>query len=305
MKNPQVAVIGSLNYDLILKQERLPRKGETFTAHEMIQGPGGKGANQAAQCAKLGLTTVMVGKVGQDKFGEELIESLQSVGVDVNYVGKEGATGMGIVNVLPDGDYHSTLLQGANYLITIADIDRVLSLIQNCQYILLQQEIPSSVINYIIEQTKDHPCQIVLNNAPARDIGLSHLRAVDILVVNETEAEYMSHHAVDSIEAAHIVAEKLVSNVKEIVILTLGALGVIVATKKGSFYSPANKVKAIDATGAGDSFIGAFIFGLIKGYSLQDTVKLATLVSSITVSKAGGSHSFPTLQELEQVGCVS
>jgi ribokinase len=299
MKNQQVAVIGSLNYDLLLKQERLPKKGETFTADDLIQGPGGKGANQAAQCAKLGLSTSMIGNVGEDRFGEALIGSLQAFGTNVDYVGKKGTTGMGIVNVLPDGDYHSTLLRGANYLITKEDIDQSLEVITGCQYILLQQEIPPSIVDYIIEKTRDAECQIVLNNAPARDISETSLAAIDILVVNETEAEFMSDCKVDSVKSAHEVAQKLTNKVKNAVILTLGALGVVVATKEESFYTPANKVEAIDATGAGDSFIGAFVFCLIEGYNMQKAAELSTLASSITVSRNGGSESFPTLRELQ------
>ncbi|MBT2758066.1 ribokinase [Mesobacillus foraminis] len=299
MKNQQVAVIGSLNYDLLLKQERLPKKGETFTADDLIQGPGGKGANQAAQCAKLGLSTSMIGKVGEDRFGDALIGSLQAFGVNVDYIGKKGTTGMGIVNVLPDGDYHSTLLRGANYLVTKEDIDRSLEVITGCQYILLQQEIPQSIVEYIIEKTRDAQCQIVLNNAPARDVSETSLAAVDILVVNETEAEFMTGCKVTSVESANEVAQNLVKKVKNTVIVTLGALGVVVATREESIYTPANKVEAVDATGAGDSFIGAFVFGLIEGYTLQKAIDLATSASSITVSRAGGSESFPTLRELE------
>ncbi len=299
MRNQQVAVIGSLNYDLLLKQERLPKKGETFTADDLFQGPGGKGANQAAQCAKLGLSTSMIGKVGEDRFGEALIGSLQAYGVNVDYVGKKGTTGMGIVNVLPDGDYHSTLLRGANYLITKDDIDQCLEIISACQFILLQQEVPPSIIDYVLEKTRDFECSIVLNNAPARVISETSLASIDFLVVNETEAELMSNCKVHSIESAHEVAQMLVKKVKNTVILTLGALGVVVATKEESFYTPAKKVEAVDATGAGDSFIGAFVFGLIEGYSLQKATVIATLASSITVSKAGGSESFPTLSELQ------
>ncbi|QDH21194.1 ribokinase [Saccharibacillus brassicae] len=298
MNNPQVTVIGSLNYDLLLKQERLPQKGETFTADELTQGPGGKGANQAAQCGKLGLSTVMVGKVGEDKFGDALIHSLQAAGVNVDGVGREGATGLGIVNVLPDGDYHSTLLRGANYRLENEDIDRSLPAILGSRYVLLQQEISPSVTDYILERAKDAECRIVLNNAPARDISEHSLAAVDILVVNETEAAFMSGCPVDSVESAHAAARKLVNQVKSLVILTLGALGVVVADREESFYTPARKVDAVDATGAGDSFIGAFVFSLVEGCALRQAAEFATLTSSITVSKIGGSESFPTLDEL-------
>lgn len=299
MENQQVVVVGSLNYDLILKQERLPKKGETFTADELVQGPGGKGANQAAQCAKLGLSTAIIGKVGEDRFGEALIGSLTAVGVNVDCVSRQGTTGLGVVNVLADGDYHSTLLKGANHLITKDDINQHLELITNCEYLLLQQEIPAPIIDHVIEMARTADCKIVLNNAPARDIKEESLANVDILVVNETEAEYMSNSTVNSIDLAHHVASALVQRVKSTVILTLGELGAVIATKNHSFYAPAKKADAVDTTGAGDSYIGALIFSLVKGYTLQEATEIASTVSAITVARYGGSESFPTLSEIQ------
>ena len=298
MQIPQVVVVGSLNYDLVLKQERLPYKGETYTADDLIQGPGGKGANQAVQCAKLGLTTAMIGKVGEDRFGEALLGTLRAVGINDEGVKRQGTTGLGVVHLLPDGDYYSTLLKGANHLVTEADINEKMDLIQNCEYLLLQQEIPDHIVEYVIDIADTSNCQIVLNNAPARFIKEDRLKKVDILVVNETEAAYMEDTSVSSIEDAKQVASKLLTRVKQAVVLTLGEKGAVVAHSSSLFHVPAKKVTAVDATGAGDSYIGALVYSLQKGESYENAAAFASEVSAKTVSHYGGSDSFPTLNTI-------
>lgn len=298
MNLPKVVVVGSLNYDLVLKQERLPLKGETYSADELIQGPGGKGANQAVQCAKLGLATAMIGKVGEDRFGEALIGNLRAVGINNKGVTRQGTTGLGIVHLLPDGDYYSTLLKGANYLLGKSEIDDNLELIQNAKYLVLQQEIPNDVNEYAIELAKLTDCTVILNNAPARSIREEYLNKVDILVVNETEATYMENMLVNSIEEAINVALKLIKRVNRAVILTLGEKGAIVADHTSTYYVPATKVDAVDATGAGDSFIGGLIYSLDKGKSIKEAAEFASKISGFTVSNFGGSESFPEIGDI-------
>ncbi|PAD17463.1 ribokinase [Shouchella clausii] len=298
MEFPQVVVVGSLNYDLVLKQERLPYKGETYTADDLIQGPGGKGANQAVQCAKLGLSTAMIGKVGEDRFGEALLGTLRAVGINDEGVTRQGTTGLGVVHLLPDGDYYSTLLKGANYLLTEADINEKMDLIQNCEYLLLQQEVPAHIVEYVIDIAHLSNCQIVLNNAPARFIKEESLKKVDLLVVNETEAAYMDGTPVNSIKEAERVSSKLLQRVQQAVILTLGEKGAVVAHHSSIFHVPAKKVTAVDATGAGDSYIGALVYSLQKGESYENAASFASEVSALTVSKYGGSDSFPLLNNI-------
>ncbi|WP_078394625.1 ribokinase [Shouchella patagoniensis] len=294
MEFPQVVVVGSLNYDLVLKQDRLPYKGETYTADDLIQGPGGKGANQAVQCAKLGLSTAMIGKVGEDRFGEALLGTLRAVGINDEGVKRQGTTGLGVVHLLPDGDYYSTLLKGANHLLTESDIDEQKNFIQNCEFLLLQQEVPDHVVEYVIDIAESSNCQIVLNNAPARSIKEDSLKKVDILVVNETEAAYMENASVDSIDEAKVAASNLLKRVQKAVILTLGEKGAIVAQGTSVIHVPAKKVTAVDATGAGDSYIGALVFSLNEGKSYEEAAIFASEISAKTVSQYGGSDSFPT-----------
>jgi ribokinase len=296
----QVAVIGSLNYDIIVKQQRMPHKGETFIADTLIQGPGGKGANQAAQCAKLGMPTIMIGKVGQDRFGDALVGSLTAIGVDTSYIKRIGSTGLGVVHVMPDGDYYSSIIKGANELITIQDIDEVVGDLKNAAFIILQQEIPQQITEYIIERFKDSETQIVLNNAPARHIPSDVLRGVNLLVVNESEAAFMAGKPITTIEEASNAGKELQAITGNTVIVTLGKEGSIAVNNEQNEYFAAKNVKAVDATGAGDSFIGALVYSLSKGQSLDECMKFATEVSAKTVMKEGGQESFPTERELRK-----
>jgi ribokinase len=296
-----IVVIGSLNFDIIVKQQRLPDKGETFIADELIQGPGGKGANQAAQCAKLGLPTIMVGKVGDDRFGNALVGSLSAVGVNTSYIKRLGSTGMGIVHVMPDGDYYSTIVKGANDLITLQDIDEINDVLVSSSFIVLQQEIPEQVIEYIISKYEHTDTIIVLNNAPARIVKESILKAVDILVVNETEASFMVGKPMDSVDTAINIGKELLPLTGGMVVITLGKEGSVVVTSSHCEFVPAENVQAVDATGAGDSFIGALIYALSEGLSINQCMRFATHVSAVTVTKEGGQHSFPTQRDLESV----
>ncbi|WP_426704077.1 ribokinase [Staphylococcus shinii] len=296
MKNKKVVVVGSLNYDLILTQERLPYKGETLYADDLIQGLGGKGANQAVQCAKLGLETTLIGTVGSDRFGDALIGSMQSVGVNADKIQRRGQSGLGLVNVLYDGDYHSTILKGANYTITIEDIENETELLESADYIILQQEIPQFINEYIIKNFNENAI-LILNNAPARSIKYEALQNLDYLIVNETEAEFMINKKVDNIDQAFEAVQLLHSEIHSTVIITLGKSGVVLKDNENIFHVPSNKVKAIDTTGAGDSFIGGVVYGLSQGYSTKKVIQFANNVSSLTVKHKGGSESFPLLKE--------
>ncbi len=296
MENKNVVVLGSLNYDLILTQERLPHKGETFYADSLLQGPGGKGANQAVQCAKLGLNTTLIGKVGEDRFGEALIGSMRSAGIHTEKIKQKGQSGLGLVNVLYDGDYHSTILKGANYLLDIEDVEREDALFKSADYIILQQEIPAHVNDYVIKKYYENTT-IILNNAPARNIEKNILKKLDYLVVNETEAEFMVGKVVSNVKQAFEAAQELYSKIETTIVLTLGKSGVVLNDGKQSFHVPAEEVKAIDTTGAGDSFIGAFVYSLTQGYDLKEAVQFANHVSALTVKNNGGSESFPLLKD--------
>lgn len=301
LTDSKVVVIGSLNYDIIVKQQRMPAKGETVQGDDVIQGPGGKGANQAASSALLGINTYMVGKVGDDRFGQALTGSLKAFGVNVDHVLKHKITGLGLVHSMPDGDYYSTVIKGSNGSVLREDVDKVSELTKNADFLVLQDEIPAETSDYAIKKFSVEPVSIILNNAPARKISKEILAKVDWLIVNEIEAQIMADIKIDSREKAFEASDKLLKMVKSGVIITLGEHGSIAKTKDEKVFIPAKKnIHAIDTTGAGDSFIGGLISAFEQKMNLKDSMRFATEVSAITVTKNGGQASFPTLKEIQK-----
>ncbi|MGE9553574.1 ribokinase [Erwinia amylovora] len=293
-----VLVVGSLNYDILIQQDRLPHLGETFTGNALMMMPGGKGANQAVQCAKLGLTVNMVGCVGLDIYGQELILSLEKNGLQTTNVKRSGTSGVGVVQILSEGDYCSTIIKGANYHISNTDINP--EFFRDTPLVILQSEIPESVMNHVIEQATKHSCQVLLNNAPARNIRPDVLRQVTYLVVNETEATFMSGEPVDDVASAHRAAEQLMEQISGTVIVTLGEKGAVVKSESLSEHYPASHCeKVVDTTGAGDSFIGALAYSLVRNVALPEAIGFACKVSAHSIQKYGGQSSFPSLADLK------
>ena len=293
-----VVVIGSLNYDILVQQDRLPEMGETFTGNELMLMPGGKGANQAVQCAKLGLNVNMVGCVGNDIYGSELLKSLSENGVSVTQISQRGKTsGIGIVQILESGDYCSTIIKGANYLIGEADITD--DLFRDRPLVILQSEIPEQVVDRAIALARQHHCQILLNNAPARHISAQALSQVDFLVVNETEASLMNQSSVASVSDAITCAAELHQRVNGQVIITLGEKGAVLSSQAGAQHYPAVFCPdVVDTTGAGDSFIGGIAYCLVNHIALEEAIPFAAEISSCSIQKYGGQSSFPMLPDV-------
>lgn len=299
MSGKKVIVIGSLNYDINVKQERMPQKGETCFGSEVTMGAGGKGSNQAAACALLGLDTAMVGCVGKDLFGSFLKKELRKCGVDVSHVKERGCSGTGLVHVMPDGDYYSTVVKGANYLLTEEDIDEALPALQRADFIIFQQEIPHHLMAYALAKLEGCPALTILNNAPAKEVKDELLAKIDYLIVNETEASFMAGETIADFSAALKIGKKLLAKVRTGVVITLGEKGSAALTAKESCTCPPCLVEAVDATGAGDSYIGAFTYGLAQELPLSSCMEFASAVSALTVMGCGGQSSFPNLARAE------
>lgn len=293
-----VLVVGSLNFDILIKQERLPLIGETYTGEELHQMPGGKGGNQAVQCALLGLNVKMVGCVGDDLFGQALIKSLAENQISCSEIKQRGTSGLGIVHILHSGDYYSSIIQGANYLLDVSDVKD--SYFNDSPLVILQSEIAENVVKQVINQARSHHCLILLNNAPARFIDDETLSKIDYLVVNETEASFMLDNRIDNPSEALNAATLLRAKVRKAVIITLGDKGSVLVSDEISAHFPAVKCdKVVDATGAGDSYIGALSYGIINNLSLADSINFASKVSAFAVQNYGGQGSFPTLETIQ------
>ena len=294
--NKKITVIGSLNYDVILKIPRLPFKGETLTANGAAFSAGGKGANQAVQAAKLKTPTYMVGCVGTDASADFLVNTAKEYGVNVDYIRKvPGSSGMGVINAVEDGSVYACIVRGANFEVTKEDVDNAMPILKESGVCILQNEIPVEIIAYAIDKAKEAG----LNAAPAIELPEECLSKVDILVVNEVEAEFYCHEKIDSVEKAKTEIKKMAEKYNNNVIFTLGKDGAVAYENGTIEFIPAMKVDAIETTGAGDSYIGAVSHSIIEGKSLIEACKFATKCSAITVCRMGAQPSMPTLEDVE------
>jgi ribokinase len=296
-----IVVVGSLNMDLVVKAPRMPAVGETIHGEDLRTIPGGKGANQAAATAKLGGEVAMVGRVGDDAFGLRLIDNLKQFGVSTSYVhiDAEAATGTAIIIVDERGENIIIVSPGANGRVAREDIDHIDKLLDQAKYLLLQFETPLETVQYAIEMASQKKVKVILNPAPAKKVPPEILTKVDFLVPNETETKLLTGLEVKDLDSAEAAGRKLAELGISVVIITLGEKGALLVTGDEAIHIPAQKVKAVDTTAAGDAFIGGLATALVKGYDLKDAVKYASCAGTLAVTKFGAQTSLPTSEEVE------
>lgn len=303
MKHNTAVVVGSLNYDMIFSVDRLPGKGETMAAQGVQFCCGGKGANQAVQCARLGLKTYMAGAVGNDHMGEILLDRLRAEDVDISHVQRcSQNSGMAVVHALSDGSVHATISRGANYVVSVQDIDHLEPLFREAGIVLLQLEIPVRVVEYAVEKVKRRGCKVILNAAPATRISRETLKLCDILMLNEVEAAFYCNQPVSKCEDAQEPVRTLAMELGNTCVFTLGRNGAIASSAGGpACFCPPCEVAVIETTGAGDSFAGGFAYATLQGMQLQDAMRFSTYCSGITVQGVGAQLSMPRLQDVKQL----
>ena len=295
-------VIGSLNMDMTAKVENLPKLGETIFSNNFYESCGGKGANQAVAISKLGMQTEMVGMVGNDGPGNRLIENLKKYNVKAdNIIKSSELTGRAIILVDRNGNNNIVVIPGSNFKITERHIDEKIDAINESDIVVLQNEIPLNVVKYALKKAKELNKVTVFNPAPAAQLSDDIYMNTDYLILNETEMEQIFDICIADKEYIEKLSHiKKIKNIKNI-ILTLGELGSVLfddesKTEKYEAY----KVKAVDTTAAGDSFIGAFILKLCKTGNKDLAMKYATAVSAIVVTKQGAQDSIPTSEEIRE-----
>ena len=292
MKN--ILVIGSINIDLVIHTDILPKLGETLHGNNFMTAYGGKGANQAVAVAKLYGKTDMIGAVGHDEFGKLLKGNLEA-----NHVRTEGVkiadtnSGVAVITVC-GGDNHIILDGGANNEVSPAWIDANLHLIKDADIVIFQLEIPMETIIYAAKKAKAYGCKVLLNPAPAAKLPEELLAYTDIIVPNEHEAAIITGY-----ENEEEALKALYDNGKRNVIITLGGKGCIYNDGTAIKTQKPFKVKAVDSTAAGDSFIGGYCSALCEGKTMEEAIRFATAVSAITVSRSGASVSIPTREEVD------
>jgi ribokinase len=296
-----IVVIGSSNVDFIMKMERLPKVGETVTDSVFMQVFGGKGANQAVGAARAGGKVTFVSCVGDDKIADLMIENFKQDGINTDFVFKEKdvATGAALIMIGSKGSNYISVAPGANYRLTKSNIDRITGVIQNADIILLQYEILPETLKYVINVCHGLKKRVVLNLAPAKPIEDKYLEKLSILVVNETEAEFLTGKKVTTSNEIETAVTSLLKKGIETVIITLGEEGSYIATSNYREKINAFRVKALDTTAAGDIYCGSLCVALTEGKSLPDAVRFAGAASAISVTRMGAQPSAPIRQEIE------
>jgi ribokinase len=296
-----IVVIGSINYDLIVSQDRLPRRGETLVSTGFRSDFGGKGANQAVQAARLGARVQFVGAVGADHYGAMCRANLEREGVECRLRPTDSVSGLGLVNVVGDGEVHATIVEGANATVTGDWVDVHADLVACAAVVVLQNEVPASANDRAVALAAAAGVPVIYNAAPARPVAVATTRACTWFVVNEDEAaEYLGHALGDVADddAMRAVVQELTSYCVNVV-LTLGSHGCYVSAGRRVQFVRAVEAVAVDTTGAGDSFIGAFATALAGGVDPFQASRTAALVASITVAGMGAQSSMPTREALD------
>lgn len=286
---PVIVVLGSLHLDILVKAPDRPRKGETLRGSGWALSPGGKGGNQAACAARQGPEVYMIGRVGRDDFGARLIGALQAAGVRTDYVltDDSGDSGMSVAIIDEEGDYGAIIVSGVNLHIGQEDIRRAGDVITGADCLLLQYEIPLDTVRAAAQFAHQCGVRVILNAAPAYPAPEHLLEHVDVLIVNEVEAEMLTGHSLESLSQAE-QALRTLNQLVPTVLLTLGAKGVYIADPEvGITHLPAYTVPVVDTHGAGDAFIGAFAARSAWGDKLLEAVRYANAAGALMVMQPG------------------
>lgn len=296
MNSSPVIVFGSINMDLVARTPRLPTPGETLLGHRFSTIPGGKGANQAVAVARLGVPTRMIGRVGADAFGQELLTSLRSTGVQTDdvLVDETAQSGVAMIAVDDQSENHIIVIPGANGQVNDRDVERLTHHLPGAAAVLLQLEIPLEAVQAAAEAAHQAGVPVILDPAPARsDLPATLYSSVTVITPNAVEAEQLVGFAIDSPTVAAKAAAQLQQRGVETVIIKLGAKGVFCATRDETFFLPAFSVQAVDTVAAGDAFNGGLTAALAEGHSIREAVTWGAATGALSATKPGAQSSLP------------
>lgn len=293
-------VVGSLNKDIVVKVDEIPKSGQTVMGEGLKSFFGGKGANQAVTIGRLNGDVSMIGKVGNDQNGKDITKNLKDDGVNVEHIRVQDgiSTGIALVAVNKSADNAIIIAPEANGKLNTNDIERNIKAIEEAEIILLQLEIPLEVVSYVIEKGYEMGKYIILNPAPAMNLSQYIYEKVNLITPNKSELELISGISINEKSDIQKAVNKLLNKGVREIIVTLGENGAMYFSEDKKLEFSPQKVKPVDTTGAGDCFNGAVAFGLANGYSIEDAIKLAIKASAISVTREGAQSSFPKMDEL-------
>ncbi|RFU65185.1 ribokinase [Peribacillus glennii] len=298
----EITVVGSINIDIAALADRYPNRGETMFGKRMEVLPGGKGANQATACARLGSSVHMIGSIGKDLYGDIILESLKKSNVDTSFVKQveESSTGCAIITIDSTAENTMLVFKGANEDLNVTDINQAFSKIEGSNVLLVQMEIPEEVVIESMIQARKKGMFVILDPAPAEGITVRALEYADLIVPNRQETKQLTNIDVTSVDTALKAAKYFESMGVKNSIIKMAEKGSLVYQNGRLEFVPSIPVKALDTVGAGDSFAGALACAIAEGEDLVSAVKFASIVGALKVTKLGAQVGIPNLEEVNK-----
>lgn len=298
-----IVVVGSLNMDLVVEVPAIPLPGETVLGKNFATFPGGKGANQAVAAARLGARVSLIGRVGKDAFGNQLLASAQADGIDIAHVGRDetAATGVAMIAVDEQGQNSIAVASGANFCLTADHVREAWAELDDVDLLVMPLETPLETIETAVSLANESGATVVLNPAPARPLPTELLAGIDVLVPNEPETAQLTALPIKTEAESRDAARELLALGVGNVVLTLGSRGALVLEGKMEEFTlvPARQVEVVDTTAAGDAFVAGLAVALGEGKSLVDAARFANAVGGLAVTKQGAQPGMPTREEIE------
>jgi len=297
----KVWVVGSLNMDLIFTVERIPTQGETLHSNHFMMEPGGKGANQAVTCSQLKSDVSFIGCVGDDIFGQRLLEELEAHHIETQYIKTIQDEATGIAGIIVNhGDNRIIINSGANKHLHFKQVKDILSKeAKQGDVFLTQLEIPLETVKESLAYAKKLGLKTILNPAPAKSLPKEIYQYIDIIIPNEVEAEMLSGVQTNDSAFNHKVIDFFLDKGIKDVVITKGNQGSIYGSQSVYKSFGTYDVKPVDSTGAGDAFVATIACQLAKGKKVEDSIAYASAVSAMVVSKMGAQASIPSLSDVK------
>ncbi|NOV03827.1 ribokinase [Paenibacillus sp. LMG 31457] len=297
----KIIVVGSMNMDIVNHVLKRPLPGETIKSLKTDYNPGGKGANQAVAAAQAGAQVIFIGAVGNDPFASQLLSAISGSGVQSNFIiHKDGNTGVASITVDASGENHIILSEGANGLLTVNDIQDSLDVFDTADIVMLQNEINWDTTRYVMEESYKRGISVYFNPAPALQIPSDVLHFIDVLILNETEAESVTGIPISNDYGAVQASVKLINGGVGNVVLTLGNKGSMFTDSSCNvMYVPSFDVQAVDTTAAGDTFIGALAASTGSKDISEEALRFASAAAAIKITRKGALGGIPNKSEIE------
>ena len=302
---PHIVVVGSLNMDLVVQVPTIPAPGETVLGDNFATIPGGKGANQAVAAARLGAKVSLIGRVGNDAFGEQLLANAQREGIDVTHVGRDetNASGVAMIAVDANGQNSIAVASGANYRLTAAQVHAAWAALPHVDLLVMPLETPLETIETAVALANQSGAKVILNPAPAQKLPPHILAGVDVLVPNEPETAQLTDMPINTGAETRLAAQELLNLGVSHVVLTLGSRGALVLDGTTGQFTEVTPypVIVVDTTAAGDAFVAGLAVGLGEGRSLVKAAQFANAVGALAVTKQGAQPGMPFREEVDRL----